>query len=73
MRVSFRIEGEIKSFSKKHKSKEFINTKPTLKKNGHRNTNIYTCVCITDSLCYTLESNATLRVNYTPIKLKKKY
>ena len=26
-------------------------------------------VCITDTLCYTPETNATLEVNYTPIKI----
>ena len=26
------------------------------------------CICITESLCYTPESNTTLKGNYTPIK-----
>ena len=26
------------------------------------------CICITESLCCTYESNATLLINYTPIK-----
>ena len=30
------------------------------------------CMCMTDSLCCTPETNTTLLVNYTPIKLKKK-
>ena len=29
------------------------------------------CRCITESLCYTLETNTTLLINYTPIKFKK--
>ena len=29
------------------------------------------CVCIIASLCSTLETNTTLLINYTPIKLKK--
>ena len=29
------------------------------------------CICITDSLCCTLETNTTLQVNYTPIIKKK--
>ena len=29
-------------------------------------------MCITDSLCCTAESNTTLSINYTPIKIKKK-
>ena len=28
--------------------------------------------CMTDSICYTPETNTTLKVNYTPIKFKKK-
>ena len=28
-------------------------------------------ICITDSLCCTLETNAMLQVNYTPIRYKK--
>ena len=30
-----------------------------------------TRICITDSLCYTPETNTTLLVNATPIKLKQ--
>ena len=26
------------------------------------------CICITDSLCCTPETNTTLQINYTPIK-----
>ena len=29
------------------------------------------CICITDSLCCTPETNTTLKINYTPIKRKK--
>ena len=27
------------------------------------------CVCVTDSLCYTPETNTTLKINYTAIKI----
>ena len=30
---------------------------------------IYTYIYIADSLCYTAETNRTLQMNYTPIKL----
>ena len=30
------------------------------------------CICITDSLCLTAETNTTLQLNYTPIKSFKK-
>ena len=30
------------------------------------------CICITDSLCYTAETNTTLQLDYTPIKSFKK-
>ena len=30
------------------------------------------CICVTDSLCCTAETNTTLYINYTPIKIKKK-
>ena len=30
------------------------------------------CVCVSDSCCYTAESNATSRINSTPIKISKK-
>ena len=33
--------------------------------------NEYTCICITESLCYTPETNMTLLINYAPIKKKK--
>ena len=36
---------------------------------GKRYGNI--CVCITDSLCYTAETNTPLESNYTPIKMLK--
>ena len=26
------------------------------------------CICEIDSVCYTAESNTTLKINYTPIK-----
>ena len=29
------------------------------------------CICITDSLCYTAETNTILQSNYTPIKILK--
>ena len=29
-------------------------------------------MCVTESLCYTPETNTTLWINYTPIKLKLK-
>ena len=29
------------------------------------------CICITDSLFYTPETNIMLSINYTPIKIKK--
>lgn len=41
----------------KHQSKE----------KGQR---IDTCICINGSMCYTLETNTALEVNYTPIKIK---
>ena len=28
-------------------------------------------ICITESLCYPLETNITLSINYAPIKKKK--
>ena len=30
------------------------------------------CICITDSLCYTAETNTPLWSNYAPIKMLKK-
>ena len=30
-------------------------------------------ICITDSLCCTLETNTILYINYTPVKILKKY
>ena len=33
---------------------------------------VYICICITDWLCYILETNTTLQINYTQIKIKKK-
>ena len=30
------------------------------------------CVCITDSLCCTSETNTALQINYTPIKINVK-
>ena len=29
------------------------------------------CICIADSLCSTVETNATLYINYTPVKFEK--
>ena len=28
---------------------------------------IDTCICMTESLCYTPETNTTLLINYTPV------
>ena len=30
-----------------------------------------TCICITESLCCTLETNTTLFINFTPVQNKK--
>ena len=40
--------------------------KESEKEYTHTHTYIYTYVCITESLCCTLETNTTLLINYTP-------
>ena len=37
-------------------------------KESKKRMDIYICVCITDSLCCTPETNTTLQINYTAIK-----
>ena len=30
---------------------------------------LYTCICVTESLCYIPETHMTLSINYTSIKI----
>ena len=51
---------------------------PVINHNGKESKNIYiykiyTCVCVTESLFCTAQTNTTLQINYTSIKNKIKH
>ena len=39
---------------------------------GKESKRVDICICITDSLCCISETNTTLSINYTPIKINLK-